>query len=72
MSRWSKNVRNRRFDSLSRVDWREFERLLADYYRRQGFGVEHCGTGASASRFDGGIDLKLFRDAGIQPETPGR
>lgn len=62
MSRWSKNVRNRHDDSLSRVDWRDFERLLADYYRRQGYQVEHCGTGAGASRFDGGIDLKLFRD----------
>lgn len=62
MSRWSKNVRNRRFDALSRVDWRDFERLLADYYRCQGYRVEHCGTGANASRFDGGIDLKLYRD----------
>ena len=61
MSRWSKNVRNRRDDALSRVDWRDFERLLADYYRRQGYRVEHCGTGANASRFDGGIDLKLYR-----------
>lgn len=62
MSRWSKHVRHRRQDALSRVDWRDFERLLADYYRRQRYRVEHCGTGASAARFDGGIDLKLFRD----------
>lgn len=62
MSRWNQHVRHRRNDALSRVGWREFERLLADHYRRQGYRVEHCGTGASASRFDGGIDLKLHRD----------
>lgn len=62
MSRWIKHVRNRRHDALSRVDWRDFERLLADYYRRQGYRVDHCGTASSASRFDGGIDIKLFRD----------
>ena len=35
--------------------------MLADYYREQGFQVEHCGTGAAGSRYDGGIDLKLRR-----------
>ena len=30
MSRWRKTVRNRWDDALSRVDWRDFERLLAD------------------------------------------
>lgn len=62
MSRWINHVRNRRHDALSRVDWRDFERLLADHYRRQGWRVDHCGTAAGASRFDGGIDIKLFRD----------
>lgn len=54
-------VRHRRDDGLSRVSWQEFERLLAVYYRGQGYEVEHCGTGVVASRFDGGIDLKLRR-----------
>lgn len=58
-----KNVRNRRSDALSRVAWDRLESLLAIYYRGQGYRVEHCGTGAGGSRFDGGIDLKLFKDA---------
>jgi hypothetical protein len=57
-----KNVRNRRDDSLSRVAWDQLEALLAIYYRGQGYGVEHCGTGATRQRFDGGIDLKLRKD----------
>lgn len=56
-----KNVRNRRDDALSRVSWQDFERLLADYYQQQGYRVDHVGTGKAGSRFDGGIDLKLFR-----------
>jgi len=36
--------------------------VVADYYRRRGYQVEHCGTGRSGRRFDGGIDLKLYRD----------
>ena len=56
-------VRRRKRDALSSVSWQEFERLLAVYYRGQGYEVEHCGTGAVASRFDGGIDLKLRRGA---------
>lgn len=57
-----KNVRNRRSDALSRVAWDRLESLLAIYYRGRGYRVEHCGTGAGGSRFDGGIDLKLFKD----------
>lgn len=56
-----KNVRRRRDDAMTRVDWAELERLLAAYYRGQGWKVEHCGTGSGAGRFDGGIDLKLRR-----------
>ena len=57
-----KLVRNRRNDALSRVGWEEFEHLLADYYRRQGYAVEHVGTGATGHKFDGGVDLKLRKD----------
>lgn len=53
---------HRRDDALSRVGWRDFEYLLAEHYRREGWQVEHVGTGATASRYDGGIDLKLRRD----------
>lgn len=57
-----KKVRNRRDDALSRTSWQDFESLLADHYRRDGYEVEHVGTGRSGSRFDGGIDLKLRRN----------
>ena len=56
-----KNVRNRRDDALSRMGWERFESLLADYYRGEGYRVEHVGTGSGRSKFDGGIDLKLRR-----------
>lgn len=57
-----RNVRHRRDDELARVDWDELERLLAGHYQRMGYRVEHVGTGGTGTRFDGGIDLKLFRD----------
>lgn len=52
-----KNVRHRRNDALTRVGWDRLETMLAEYYRGQGWQVEHVGTGWG--RFDGGIDLKL-------------
>ena len=58
-----KNVLFRRYDALSRVSWREFEHLMARHYRDKGYRVEHVGTGGrKKKRFDGGIDLKLYRD----------
>lgn len=57
-----KNVSNRRDDALTRVGWDRLETMLADFYRGQGWSVDHVGTGASRARFDGGIDLKLRRD----------
>lgn len=57
-----KNVRTRRTDSLTRVAWDQLESLLAIYYRGQGYRVDHVGTAATGSRFDGGIDLKLYKD----------
>ncbi|BDU17092.1 restriction endonuclease [Lysobacter auxotrophicus] len=56
-----KPVRNRRSDALSRVGWDQLEALLASYYRSEGYDVEHVGTGATAAKTDGGIDLKLRR-----------
>lgn len=55
-------VRNYRDDRLANLDPHEFERVVADYYRRHGYTVEHCGTGGGGRRFDGGIDLKMYRD----------
>ncbi|WP_163839060.1 restriction endonuclease [Pseudoxanthomonas sacheonensis] len=57
-----KNVRNRRDDALARVGWDQLETMLADYYRGQGWSVDHVGTGGGRTRFDGGIDLKLRKD----------
>src|SRR5690554_842149 len=50
-------VRNRRDDALANLDPYEFERVVAEYYRREGYKVEHCG---GSGRFDGGIDLKML------------
>ena len=57
-----KNVRNRRSDALTQVGWEQLEVMLAVYYRSQGYRVEHVGTAGSGARFDGGIDLKLYKD----------
>lgn len=57
-----KRVRNRRDDALSRTSWDRLESLLAEYYAKQGYRVEHVGTGRTGRGSDGGIDLKLFKD----------
>lgn len=61
MARGLKRVSQRRHDALAKTNWADVERLLAAYYRGQGWSVEHCGTAGSGQRFDGGIDLKLRR-----------
>jgi hypothetical protein len=48
-----KNVRNRRDDTLTRVGCDRLETMLADYYRAQGWSVDHVGTGSGRTRFDG-------------------
>jgi restriction system protein len=47
-----KNVIHRHDDAFSRIGWAELERLLA-------------GTGGTGARFDGGVDLRIRRDAEI-------
>lgn len=59
MSTGFKPVDFRHDDALTRVSWDEFERLIAEYYRGQGFAVDHVGTGANGRRTDGGIDMIL-------------
>lgn len=56
-----KRVSQRRNDALAQTGWQQVESLLAEHYREQGYVVEHCGTGRTGERFDGGIDLKLRR-----------
>jgi len=43
------------------MDPLEFERLMGRYFEEQGYRVEHVGTGGRATRYDGGIDLMLYR-----------
>ncbi|MYM92545.1 restriction endonuclease [Duganella vulcania] len=57
-------LRGRLFDaqtdrgSIQKLDWRQFERLVAEAYARQGFRVGENGQGGA----DGGVDLYLHRD----------
>lgn len=44
--------------SLSSMDWREFEMLVGEAFRRQGYKVREIGLGGA----DGGIDLILQKD----------
>ncbi|WP_051943995.1 MULTISPECIES: restriction endonuclease [Luteibacter] len=62
MSRRWKPVRSRWTDPLTQVRWDDFERRVAEYYRGQGYRVDHSGTGVGYAMADGGIDLKLYRD----------
>lgn len=60
----SKFVNRRRLDGIRSSEdirdltWFEFEKLLCEAFRRQGYFVEHSGQ-ASA---DGGVDIRLQRD----------
>jgi restriction system protein len=48
-------------ESLRQMSWKQFELLVADAYRRQGYEVEFSmGTGP-----DGGVDLTLRRDGRV-------
>lgn len=44
--------------SLSTMDWREFEMLVGEAFRKQGYKIRETGLGGA----DGGIDLILHRD----------
>ncbi|MBB4131778.1 restriction endonuclease [Xanthomonas sp. 3075] len=45
-------------ESLAAGGWRQFEQLVGEAFRRQGYGVEETGLGGA----DGGIDLILRKD----------
>jgi restriction system protein len=47
----------RDLDTLKALSWQDFERLVGEAYRRQGYAVEEVGGSAP----DGGIDLLLRR-----------
>jgi len=44
-------------DSLRSMDWRSFERLVGEAFRRQGYVVKETGQGGA----DGGVDLELHK-----------
>lgn len=44
-------------DSLRSMDWRSFERLVGEAFRRQGYAVKETGQGGA----DGGVDLELYK-----------
>ena len=48
-------------DSIRAMSWREFEILVGEAFRRQGYRVEETGLGGA----DGGIDLRLSKDGRI-------
>ena len=45
-------------DALNGMSWQEFEMLVGEAYRRQGFDVKEIGGGGA----DGGIDLVLTKN----------
>lgn len=48
-------------ESIRRLNWKEFEELVAEAYRRKGYSVtENYGAGA-----DGGIDIRLEKDGHV-------
>ena len=49
-------------DSITAMSWREFEMLVGEAYRRQGYSVEETDLGGA----DGGIDLVLRKDGRSQ------
>lgn len=58
--KWSNRARlDRQFgiESIRSLNWQDFERLLAEAFRRQGYAVGHIG----GTRPDGGVDLRLKR-----------
>lgn len=48
-------------NSLSAIDWREFEMLVGEAFRRQGYCVKETGLGGA----DGGVDLILRKDGAM-------
>lgn len=52
-------ARQRSLDTLRDMDWKEFERLVGEVFRRRGYRIVETGQGGA----DGGIDLILVRGA---------
>jgi restriction endonuclease Mrr len=52
-------------EDLDRIHWRNFERIVADFFGRLGYVVE-LGPGSN----DGGVDVRIWRDAGSSEGPP--
>jgi hypothetical protein len=48
-------------DALARLTWQDFEHLLAEHYRAQGYRVEHHAPATSLKTVASGVDLRLTR-----------
>lgn len=48
-------------DSLRTMNWRQFEMLVGEAFRRRGYRIEETGLGGA----DGGIDLRLSKEGKI-------
>lgn len=48
-------------DALARLTWQDFEHLLAEHYRDQGYLVEHHAPAVSLKAIGTGLDLRLHR-----------
>lgn len=51
---------NKAADALDDMSWREFEMLVGEAFRLQGYGVLETGGGGA----DGGVDLALSKGTG--------
>jgi hypothetical protein len=47
--------------ALARLTWQDFEHLLAEHYRAQGYRVEHHAPATSLKTLAAGVDLRLAR-----------
>ena len=45
-------------DTLRKLSWKDFEFLISEYFKKQGYGVDLI----DAKGADGGIDVKLYKD----------
>ncbi|MBN1680475.1 MAG: restriction endonuclease [Anaerolineae bacterium] len=52
-------------DTLDRIHWRNFEKLIAEFFERQDYEVE-LGPGSN----DGGIDIRLWNSRKDESEPP--
>ncbi|MCB9812229.1 restriction endonuclease [Candidatus Nomurabacteria bacterium] len=48
-------------ETLNKLSWQDFEFLLSEWFKKQGYGTELVGGGGA----DGGFDIKLHKDGGL-------